>query len=149
MSAEMEISTEVDAATRALEAMIFSQLETGTNRCVLAAACVWGGVKEMREVTSSESAAAALRAIADQIDPPVELPQPRIVPPADRSFIAAVRQFGGAGRASKQKAAEAIQQAAMNQEIARDVVGEAIDLLDQGRPTEARALLVALRNRFF
>ena len=34
-----------------------------------------------------------------------------------------------------------------NQEIASDVVGEAIDLLDQGQPVLARALLMALRAR--
>ena len=52
-----EIGAEVEAATRALEAMIGAQLAAGTNRCVLAATCIWGGVKEMSEVTSSESAA--------------------------------------------------------------------------------------------
>ena len=68
-----EIGAEVEAATRALEAMIGAQLAAGTNRCVLAATCIWGGVKEMSEVTSSESAAAALRTIADQIEPPAVL----------------------------------------------------------------------------
>jgi hypothetical protein len=33
--------------------------------------------------------------------------------------------------------------------MAREVVGEAIDLLNQGHPAEARALLMALRSRFF
>jgi hypothetical protein len=36
---------------------------------------------------------------------------------------------------------------AFNQEIASDVVGEAIDLLDQAQPVLARALLMALRAR--
>jgi hypothetical protein len=64
-----EVGAEVEAATRAFEAMIGAQLAAGADRCLLAATCIWGGVKEMTEVTSSESAAAALRTIADQIDP--------------------------------------------------------------------------------
>jgi len=58
--------------------MISAHLAAGINRCVLAAACVWGGVKEMSAVTSSESAAAALRSIADQIAPPAATPQRKI-----------------------------------------------------------------------
>jgi hypothetical protein len=40
-----------------------------------------------------------------------------------------------------------VQLGTFNQEIASDVVGEAIDLLDQGQPVLARALLMALRAR--
>jgi hypothetical protein len=69
-----EIGAEVEAATSAFEAMIGAQLAAGADRCLLAATCIWGGVKEMTEVTSSESAAAALRTIADQIDPFAVLP---------------------------------------------------------------------------
>ena len=148
MSDEPEISGEVDLAARALEAMISAHLAAGRNRCVLAAACVWGGVKEMSEVTSSESAAAALRTIANQIDPPVDLPRPRIAGPSDGTLMVAVREHAWAGRAMKQKTLDDMQPANVNQEIANDVVGEAIDLLDQGQPVLARALLMALRARF-
>src|SRR6266700_7627730 len=112
-----EIGAEVEAATRALEAMIGAQLAAGTNRCVLAATCIWGGVKEMSEVTSSESAAAALRTIADQIEPPAVLPR-RIAPP-DHA-IASVREHAGFARTLRQKATEAMQ------EMSCDIVGDAI-----------------------
>ena len=135
-----EIGAEVEAATRALEAMIGAQLAAGTNRCVLAATCIWGGVKEMSEVTSSESAAAALRTIADQIEPPAVLPR-RMVAPSDHA-IAAVREHAGFARTLRQKATEAMQ------EMSCDIVGDAIDLLDRGHTTEARDLLMALRARF-
>jgi hypothetical protein len=35
----------------------------------------------------------------------------------------------------------------LNQELASDVIGEAIDLIDQAQPDHARALLMALRAR--
>jgi len=148
LSDEPEISGEVDLAARALEAMISAHLAAGRNRCVLAAACVWGGVKEMSEVTSSESAAAALRTIADEIDPPAALRRSRIAGPSDGALMVAVREHAWAGRAAKQKTSDELQPATVNQEIASDVVGEAIDLLDQGQPILARALLMALRARF-
>jgi len=115
---------------------------------VVAAACVWGGVKEMSEVTSSESAAAALRTIADQIDPPAAMRRPRIAGPSDGALMVAVREHGWAGRSLKQRPSDDAQPAAVSQEIASDVVGEAIDLLDQGQPVLARALLMALRARY-
>ena len=137
-----EIGAEVEAATRALEAMIGVQLAAGADRCVLAATCIWGGVKEMSEVTSSESAAAALRTIADQIEPFAVL-RPRLAGSADHhALIAAVGEHAGGAHALRQKATEAIQ------EMASDIVGDAIDLLDRGHATEARGLLMALRARF-
>jgi len=148
LSDEPELNGEVDLAARALDAMIAAHLAAGGNRCVLAAACVWGGVKEMREVTSSESAAAALRTIADQIDPPAALPRARTSGPSDGALMVAVREPAWTGRAARHKTSEEPQSATVNQEIASDVVGEAIDLLDQGQPVLARALLMALRARF-
>jgi hypothetical protein len=137
-----EIGAEVESATRAFEAMIGAQLAAGADRCLLAATCIWGGVKEMTEVTSSESAAAALRTIADQIDPFAVL-RPRTRGQADHhALIAAAGEHSGGARALRQKATDAIQ------EMASDVVGDAIDLLDRGYATEARGLLVALRARY-
>src|SRR5262249_47963535 len=78
LSDEVEIDGEVERAAHALDAMISAHLEAGGNRYVLAAACVWGGVKEMSEITSSQSAGAALRTIADEIDPPVNVPPSQI-----------------------------------------------------------------------
>lgn len=146
MSDEADIRDEVELAARALEAMVAAHLAAGRNRCVLAAACVWGGVKEMSEVTSSESAASALRTIADQIDPPADVPRPRITSRSDDALMVAVREHGR-DRPLKRKAPEDPAPGAFNQEIAGDVVGEAIDLLDQGQPVLARALLMALRAR--
>ena len=114
---------------------------------MLAAACVWGGVKEMSEVTSSQSAAAALRTIANQIDPPADVPRSRIATRSDDVLMVAVREHGWDGRTPQQKASDDLALGTFNQEIARDVVGEAIDLLDQGQPVLARALLMALRAR--
>jgi hypothetical protein len=147
LSDEAEIKDEVELAAHALDAMIFAHLAAGGNRCVLAAACVWGGVKEMSEVTSSQSAAAALRTIANQIDPPLDVPRPRITTRSDDALMKAVREHGWDGGASKQKSSEDMARGAFNQEIASDVVGEAIDLLDQAQPVLARALLMALRAR--
>src|SRR6266478_3781064 len=96
LSDEPEIDGEVERAAHGLEAMISAHLAAGGSRCVLAAACVWGGVKEMSEVTSTVSAAAALRTIADQIDPPAKVPRQRIPGPADRALMAAVREHPGA-----------------------------------------------------
>jgi hypothetical protein len=146
LSDEADIRDEVELAARALDAMVAAHLAAGRNRCVLAAACVWGGVKEMSEVTSSESAAAALRTIANQIDPPVDVPRSRIATRSDDTLMVAVRDHGWDGRALKQKPADE-HLGTFNQEIASDVVGEAIDLLDQGQPVLARALLMALRAR--
>ena len=114
---------------------------------MLAAACVWGGVKEMSEVTSSESAAAALRTIASQIDPPADGQRSRSATRSDEALMVAVREHGWGGRAFKQRAADDLALGTFNQEIASDVVGEAIDLLDQGQPVLARALLMALHAR--
>jgi len=146
LSNEADIRDEVELATRALDTMIAAQLATGRNRCVLAAACVWGGVKEMSEVTSSESAAAALRTIANQIDPPAAGPRPGSTTRPDDALMVAVREHGRGGRAQQQKADDPAT-GTFNQDIAKDVVGEAIDLLDQGQPVLARALLMALHAR--
>jgi len=147
LSDEADIGDEVERAARAVDAMVATQLSAGRNRCVLAAACVWGGVKEMSEVTRSESAAAALRTIANQIDPAADAPQGRIGTRSDNVLMAAVREHGRDRRALRQKASDELALGTFNQEIASDVVGEAIDLLDQGQPVLARALLMALRAR--
>jgi hypothetical protein len=147
LSDEPEIDGEVERAAHALDAMISTHLAAGANRCVLAAACVWGGVKEMSEITNSQSAAAALRTIADEIDPPVDVPRSRIAPRADDALMVAVREHGWNRGAAKQKPADDPSLGAFNQEMASDVVGEAIDLIDQAQPALARALLMALRAR--
>ena len=147
MSDEADIRDEAELAAHALDVMIAAQLAAGRNRCVLAAACVWGGVKEMSEVTSSESAAAALRAIASQIDPLADVPRSRNAVRSDDTVMVAVREHGRVGRALKQKASDDLTMSTFNREIASDVVGEAIDLLDQGQPLLARALLMALHAR--
>jgi len=100
-------------------------------------------VKEMREVTSSESAAAALRAIAEQIDPRADIRRPPILSPADDG------QHARAGGAVDQTTFQGGPNVADNQEMAGEIVGEAIDLLDQGHATQARALLMALHVRLF
>jgi hypothetical protein len=147
LSDEAEIDGEVERTAHALDAMISAHLAAGGNRCVLAAACVWGGVKEMSEITNSQSAGAALRTIADEIDPPVDVPRSRIAPRADDALMAAVREHGWTRGAAKQKPPDDPSLGAFNQEIASDVVGEAIDLIDQAQPALARALLMALRAR--
>jgi hypothetical protein len=114
---------------------------------VLAAACVWSGIKEMSTITSSQSAAAALRAIASQIDPPIDMSGLRGAARADDGLLAAVREHGWDRAAAKQKASDDAQSNAVNQEIVREVVGEAVDLIDQAQPELARALLMALRAR--
>jgi hypothetical protein len=146
LSDEAEIDGEVERAAHALEAMISTHLAAGGNRCVLAAACVWGGVKEMSEITNSQSAASALRTIADEIDP-VDIPQSRIAPRPDDALMVAVREHGWNRGAAKQKPPDDPSLGAFNQEMASDVVGEAIDLIDQAQPALARALLMALRAR--
>ena len=146
LSDEAEIDGEVERAAHALEAMISTHLADGGNRCVLAAACVWGGVKEMSEITNSQSAASALRTIADEIDP-VDIPRSRIAPRADDTLMVAVREHGWNKGAAKQKPLDDPSLGAFNQEMASDVVGEAIDLIDQAQPALARALLMALRAR--
>jgi hypothetical protein len=147
LSDDAEIDGEVEQAARALDAMISAHLAAGGNRCVLAAACVWGGVKEMSEITSSQSAGAALRTIADEIDPPADVPRSRIAAPSDDALMAAVREQGWIRGTSKQKTSDDLAQGQFNQEIASDVIGEAIDLIDQAQPGMARALLMALRAR--
>ena len=147
MSDEAEIGDEVERAAHALDAMISAHLAAGGNRYVVAAACVWGGVKEMSEITSSDSAAAALRTIANQIDPPLEVAQSRIAPRSDDALMVAVRQHGSDRGAAKRKSSDDLRQGTFNQEMASDVIGEAIDLIDQAQPGLARALLMALRAR--
>lgn len=147
LGSEADMRDEVELAARALDGMVAAQLAAGRNRCVLAAACVWGGVKEMSAVTSSKSAAAALRTIANQIDPSADVARSKNAGRADETLMVAVREHGWDGRALKQRAADDVTPGSFNQEIASDVVGEAIDLLDQGQPVLARALLMALRAR--
>jgi hypothetical protein len=147
LSDDAEIGDEVEQAARALDAMISAHLAAGGNRCVLAAACVWGGVKEMSEITSSQSAAAALRTIAEEIAPQADAPRSRIAAPSDDALMVAVREQGWIRGALKQKASDDLAHGSFNQEIASDVIGEAIDLIDQAQPGMARALLMALRAR--
>jgi hypothetical protein len=146
LSDDAETGGEVEHAARVLDSMISAQLSAGGNRCVLAAACVWGGVKEMSEITSSQSAAAALRAIASQIDPPIDTGL-RSAVRSDDALMAAVREHRWERGATKHKASDDLQPTALNQELASDVIGEAIDLIDQAQPDHARALLMALRAR--
>jgi hypothetical protein len=144
LSDDAEIKDEVELATRALDAMISARLTAGGNRFVLAATCVWGGVKEMSEITSPRSAAAALRAIASQIDPLMDLPDHRVADRSGDALMTAVREQGWGAR---QKSADNAQLSPFNQELVRDVISEAIDLIDQAQPDHARALLMALRAR--
>jgi hypothetical protein len=148
MNGDTEINAEVDSATRSLDVMMSTHMAAGADRCVLAAACVWRGVKEMSEVTSAESAATA-RAIADQIDPPAETPRSRIANPADRAFIADTRHHARAGDVLNQRTTRVGPHVPDNQDIAGEIVGEAIDLLDRGHAIQARALLMALSVRLF
>jgi hypothetical protein len=101
----------------------------------------------MSEVTSPQSAAAALRTIANQIDPPVDVSRSRNAVRSDDALMVAVGEHGRGRGVSKQKPSDAMALGTFNQEIASDVVGEAIDLLDQAQPVLARALLMALRAR--
>ncbi len=147
MSDDGEINDEVELAARALDDLISARLAAGGNRFVLAAACVWSGVNEMSEITSTQSAANALRAIASQLDPHVDTPGlrdmsgTRAAAPAEDPLMTLMR---GAG---KQKPPDEAPLNPLNQELARDVIGEAIDLIDQAQPDLARALLMALRAR--
>jgi hypothetical protein len=146
LSDDAEIKGEAELAARALDDLISTHLAAGGNRFVLAAACVWGGVKAMSEITSAQSAANALRAIASQIDPPVDMSGLRGAARADDALMAAVREHGERG-ATKPKPPDDAQSKPVNQDIIRDVIGEAIDLIDQTQPDLARALLMALRAR--
>jgi hypothetical protein len=147
LSDDAEIKDEVELAARALDDLISAHLAAGGNRFVLAAACVWGGIKEMSAITSSQSAGAALRAIASQIDPPIDMSGVRGAARADDALMAAVREHGWERGAAKPKPSDDAQSNAVNQDIIREVVGEAIDLIDQTQPDLARALLMALRAR--
>jgi hypothetical protein len=145
LSEDAEIKGEAEHAARALDDLISAHLAAGGNRFVLAAACVWGGVKAMSEITSSQSAANALRAIASQIDPPIDMSGVRGAARADDALMAAVREHGWG--AARPKPSDDAQSNQVNQDIVRDVIGEAIDLIDQAQPDLARALLLALRAR--
>jgi hypothetical protein len=146
LSDDAEIKDEVEYAARALDDLISAHLAAGGNRFVLAAACVWGGVKAMSEITSAQSAAAALHAIASQIDPPADMPGLRGAACADDPIMTAMREHGRDRGAAKPKPPDDAQNP-LNRELASDVVGEAIDLIDQAQPDLARALLMALRAR--
>jgi hypothetical protein len=147
LSDDTEIKDEAELAARALDDLISAHLAAGGNRFVLAAACVWGGVKEMSEITSSQSAANALRAIASQIDPPIDMSGLRGAARADDVLMAAVREQGRERGAAKPKLQDDTPSTPISQDIIRDVVGEAIDLIDQAQADHARALLMALRVR--
>jgi hypothetical protein len=146
LSDDAEIKDEVELTARALDALMSAHLAAGGNRFVLAAACVWGGVKEMSEITSPRSAAAALRAIASQIDPSADA-APEQRPRSDDPLMSAVREQERHRAASRHKQADDGRLSPFNQDIARDVIGEAIDLIDQAQPDHARALLLALHAR--
>ncbi len=149
MSEDTEIKDEAELAARALDDLISAHLAAGGNRFVLAAACVWGGVKAMSEITSSQSAANALRAIASQIDPPIDMFELRGRGAArtDDPIMAAMREHGRERGAAKPKPSDDPQSNPVNQDIIRDVIGEAVDMIDQAQPDLARALLMALRAR--
>lgn len=147
MSDDGEIKDEVELTARALEGMICAHRAGGGNRFVVAAACVWGGVKEMSEITNPRSAAAALREIASQIDPPAGAASEtgRVSTAADRDLVSAVRKYGWG--VLRRKPAGPAPANSFDPAIACEVIGEAIDLIDQARPALARALLLALRAR--
>jgi hypothetical protein len=147
LSDDTEITDEVELAARALDDLISSHLAAGGNRFVLAAACVWGGVKEMSEITSSQSAANALRTIASQIDPPIDVSGLRGAVHADDALMAAVREHGREQGAARRKPSDDVPVNPLNQQILCEVIGEAIDLIDQAQPDLSRALLMALRAR--
>jgi hypothetical protein len=151
LSDDTEIKDEVELAARALDALISAHLAAGGNRFVLAAACVWAGVNEMSDITSPPSAAAALRAIASQIDPSADMPDQRAAARFDDALMSALRdqgrERGGARPNDGLRSSDDGRLSAFNQDIARDVIGEAIDLIDQGQKDHARALLMALRTR--
>jgi hypothetical protein len=144
LSDDAEIKDEVELTARALDTMISAHLAAGGNRFVLAAACVWSGVKEMSDITSPRSAAAALRAIASQIDPPGDTPDQRVLARSDDVLMSAMREQGRE-RGARQKPGDDGQH--FNLDIACDVIGETIDLIDQAQIDHARALLMALRAR--
>jgi hypothetical protein len=143
LSDDAEINDEVELTARALDTMISAHLAAGGNRFVLAAACVWSGVKEMSDITSPRSAAAALRVIASQIDPPGDPPDQRASARSDNALMSAMQ---GWERGTRQKPGDDGQHP-FNLDIARDVIGETIDLIDQAQIDHARALLMALRAR--
>jgi hypothetical protein len=147
LSDDAEIKDEVELAARALDDLISAHLAAGGSRYVLAAACVWSGVQEMSAITSSQSAAAALRAIASQIDPPLDMSGVRTAARTDDAVLAAVRERGADRGAVKPKSSQDAPSPSLNQELASDVIAEAIDLIDQSQPDLARALLMALRAR--
>jgi hypothetical protein len=146
LSDDAEIIDEVELTARALDTMISAHLAGGGNRFVLAAACVWSGVKEMSDLTSARSAAAALRAIASQIDPPGDTPDQRMPARSDDVLMGALRDQGWE-RGARQKPDDDTQPSSFNPDIARDVIAEAIDLINQAQIDHARALLMALRAR--
>jgi hypothetical protein len=146
LSDDAEIQDEVELTARALDTMISAHLAAGGNRFVLAAACVWSGVKEMSDVTSPRSAAAALRAIASQIDPAGDTPDQRMATRNDDALMNVLREQGRE-RGARQKPADDAQHSPFNLDIACDVIGETIDLIDQAQIDHARALLMALRAR--
>jgi hypothetical protein len=114
---------------------------------VMAAACIWTGVKETIELTDPASAAAALRAIAHQIEPLAAEPRQTTFARADRAPGGDKNIYAAARRPESSKAAPQNQQNGFTQNIPGDVVDEVIELLDQGHLAEARALLMALRSR--
>jgi hypothetical protein len=139
MTEESELSNDIAAATSAFEAAIAANLAAGADRCTLAAACIWTGIKEINELVSSQSAAAALRTIADQMEQSAEFPWPER---ADDARNASAELHVATARALKQKNPT---QLLTTQNVVGDVVDEAIDLLDRGHLIKARALLMALR----
>jgi hypothetical protein len=145
MSSETEFSDEIKAAMGRIGSMFGGGVEAGADPCVMAAACIWTGVKETIELTDPASAAAALRAIAHQIEP-------LAAEPREKTFARGDGAPGGdanlyARRPESKKAAPGNQQNGFTQNIPGDVVDEVIELLDQGHLAEARALLMALRSR--
>jgi hypothetical protein len=142
MSDEAPPSTEIEAVMCRLDTIVGGGLEAGADPFVVAAACIWTGVKETIALTSPECAAAALRTIAGQIDPPAIVPGEGR--PAARSRDAARRVDPHADR---KPTSSAIRSEGFAQDIAGDVVDEAVDLIDRGHVPQARALLMALRSR--
>src|SRR5260370_42018348 len=67
LSDEAEIDGEVERAAHALDAMISTPLAVGGSRGVHPAVRAWAGVNEMSQITNSQSAAAGVRTIPDDI----------------------------------------------------------------------------------
>jgi hypothetical protein len=147
MTDEAACSYEIESAVGLVGDIVAEGLRAGADRCVLASTCLWTGVREMVELTSAPCAASTLREIANQIEPAVA-PRPNGYVAPDRERGAVDNEPAGVHRFARARTAAAKAATNGKQNIAGDVLDEAIELLDQGHVIEARALMKALRSRF-